>query len=47
MDDFQERQAERGHLYILAAVRHEESDNFIAKGFTEKTRGASGAAMFT
>lgn len=47
MDDFQKQQAERDHLYIPAAVGHEESDNFITKGFTENTRGASGAAMFT
>lgn len=47
MDDFQEQQAERHHLYVLAAEGLEELDNFITKGFTEKTRRAMRADMFT
>lgn len=45
MDDFQEQQAERDHLYILAAEGYEELDNFITKRFTEKT--VMRADMFT
>lgn len=49
MDDFQEQQAERDHLYILAAEGHEESDNFITKCFTggKKTLIDRRAVRFT
>ena len=33
MDDFQEQQAERDHLYVPAAEGHTETDNFITQGF--------------
>lgn len=35
-DDFQEQQAETDHLYVPAAAGHQESDNFITKGFAKK-----------
>lgn len=38
MDDFQKQQAERDHLYVLAAEEHMEVDNFITRGAaTENT----------